>query len=71
MDLHTVHFLDRADTHDEFETLFADLSCRLTNAPSSRVDGEIQDALRRVRELVGIDLSAHWRWSPAADGASG
>jgi len=47
----------------EFETLIADLSSRFINLPSGEVDREIEDALRRVCELLGIDLSVLWQWS--------
>ena len=39
----------------EFETLISDLSSRFINLPAGEVDREIEDALRRVCELLGID----------------
>ena len=47
----------------EFETLIADLSSRFINLPPGEVDREIEDALRRVCELLGIDLAVLWQWS--------
>ena len=49
----------------EFETLIADLSSRFVNLPPGEVDREIEDALRRVCELLGIDLAVLWQWSTA------
>ena len=50
----------------QFETLIADLSSRFINLPVADVDREIEDALRRVCELLGIDLAVVWQWSTAA-----
>jgi len=50
----------------EFETLISDLSSRFINLPSGEVDGAIEDALRRVCALLGIDLAVLWQWSTAA-----
>jgi two-component system, LuxR family, sensor kinase FixL len=52
----------------QFETLIADLSSRFVNLPAGKVDGEIEGALRRICEFVGIDLAVLWQRS---DGASG
>jgi PAS domain S-box-containing protein len=52
----------------EFETLLAELSSRFINLPPGAVDREIEDALRRVCELVGLDLAVLWQWSPSAPG---
>ena len=49
----------------EFETLIADLSSRFVNLPVSDVDREIEDAQRRVCEVLGIDLSALWQGTTA------
>jgi formate hydrogenlyase transcriptional activator len=49
----------------EFETLIADLSSRFINLPSVEVDREIEDALRRVCEPLGIDLAVVWQWAGA------
>jgi formate hydrogenlyase transcriptional activator len=52
-----------------FETLISDLSSRFINLPPAEVDREIEDALRRVCELLGIDFACLWQWSdPAAHG---
>lgn len=34
------------------------------NLPGSRLDGEIETAIRRVCECLGLDLGALWQWSP-------
>ena len=50
----------------EFETLIADLSSRFINLPPSEVDREIENALSRVCQLLGIDYAVLWQWSAAA-----
>ena len=50
----------------EFETLLSDLSSRFINLPAGEMDREIEEALRRVCELLGVDLAALWQWSVAA-----
>ena len=50
----------------EFETLIADLSSRFINLPPGEVDHEIDEALRRVCELLGVDLAVLWQWSVEA-----
>ena len=50
----------------EFETLISDLSSRFINLPSGEVDRAIEDALRRVCELLGVDLAVLWQWSATA-----
>ena len=52
----------------EFETLLADLSSRFINLPPGEVDREIEDALRRVCEFLGLDLAVLWQWSAGAPG---
>ena len=46
-----------------FETLIAELSSRFIDLPPDEVDREIEDALRRVCEPLGLDLAALWQWS--------
>ena len=48
-----------------FEALIADLSSRFVNLPPDDLDREIEDALRRVCEPLGIDLAVLWQWSAA------
>jgi formate hydrogenlyase transcriptional activator len=58
-----------AERHEsllEFETLVSDLSSRFINLPPDEVDDEIQNALRRVCQLLGIDLAVLWQWSTHA-----
>lgn len=50
----------------EFESLVSDLSSHFINLPPEGVDGAIEDGLRRVCELLGIDLAVLWQWSGAA-----
>lgn len=47
----------------QFEMVLADISARFVNIPSDQIDGEIEDAQRRVCECLGLDLSALWQWS--------
>ncbi len=47
----------------DFETLIADLSSKFINLLPDEVDLEIDEALRRVCELLGIDLAVLWQWS--------
>jgi PAS domain S-box-containing protein len=53
----------------EFETLISELSSRIIDLPGDKVDGAIEDALRRVCELLRIDLGVLWQWSVAAPDA--
>ena len=46
-----------------FETLLADLSARFVNVPAEQLDKEIEDALRRVCECLGLDGSSLWQAS--------
>lgn len=50
----------------EFETLLAVLSSRFINLPPGELDREIEDALRRVCELLDIDVAVLWQWSSSA-----
>ena len=43
--------------------MVSDLSSRFINLPSAEVDGEIQNALRRVCEFLDLDLAVLWQWS--------
>jgi PAS domain S-box-containing protein len=47
----------------QFETLISDVSSRFINLPAGEVDREIEDALRRVCETLGVDLAVLWQWS--------
>jgi PAS domain S-box-containing protein len=51
-----------------FETLIADLSSKFVNLPAGEVDREITDALRRICELLGLDIVVLWQLSPDAPG---
>jgi len=41
----------------KFETLLAELSARFVNLPPDRIDREIEDAQRRICELLDLDRS--------------
>ena len=47
----------------EFETLVSELSSRFIHVRAGEVDREIEVALRRVCEALGIDLAVLWQWS--------
>lgn len=49
----------------EFEILISDLSSRFINLRPGEVDREIENALRRVCEPLGIELAILWQWSQA------
>jgi PAS domain S-box-containing protein len=49
----------------EFETMLAELSSRFINLAPGDVGREIEDAMRRVCELLGIDVAVLWQWSAA------
>jgi PAS domain S-box-containing protein len=51
----------------EFETLISDLSSRFINLPPGEVDSQIEDALRRVCEFLGVDYALLWQWSVAVE----
>jgi len=51
-----------------FETLLTDISARFVNLPADQIDGEIEEAQRRVCECLGLDLSALWQWSVETPG---
>ena len=46
-----------------FEELLVGLSTRFIGLEPGAVDREIEDALRRVCQLVGLDLAVLWQWS--------
>ena len=54
----------------DFETLVSDLSSRFINLRPGEVDREIEGALRRVCEPLGIDLAVLWQWSDLAPGVA-
>ncbi len=47
-----------------FETLLSDLSAQFVHLPGTQLDGEIEAAMRRVCDCLGLDLIALWQWSP-------
>ena len=52
-----------------FETLLADLSARFVNLPVEQVEGEIQDAQRRICASLDLDRSTLWQLSRESSGA--
>jgi formate hydrogenlyase transcriptional activator len=56
----------RFEGHAHFESLLVELSSRFINLAPGDVDREIEVALRRVCEFVGIDRAVLWQWSSAA-----
>ncbi|MFZ0243010.1 MAG: sigma 54-interacting transcriptional regulator [Desulfobacterales bacterium] len=47
----------------KFESMLADISTRFVNLPVEKIDGEIEDAHRRVCECFGLDFSTLWQMS--------
>jgi hypothetical protein len=45
----------------KFETLLAEISAHFVNLPADRIDGEIEDAQRRICELLDLDRSTLWQ----------
>jgi hypothetical protein len=44
-----------------FETLLVEISTCFVNLPADKIDGEIEDAHRRICECIGLDISALWQ----------
>jgi PAS domain S-box-containing protein len=63
---HKTRSADPAESRLEFETLISDLSSRFINLPAGELDGAIENALREVCELLGIELAVLWQWSATA-----
>jgi hypothetical protein len=51
-----------------FETLLASLSAHFVNLPADRIDSEIEDAQRRICELLDLDRSSLWQICEEAPG---
>ena len=58
--------MEEMESRLEFETLISDLSSTFIDLPPGEVDVAIEDALRCVCTLLGIDLAVLWQWSSAA-----
>ncbi|HTS70916.1 MAG TPA: PAS domain S-box protein [Terriglobia bacterium] len=52
-----------------FETLLAELSSRFVHLPAEQIDGEINCALRRVCESLGMEMASLWRPTLSGPGA--
>lgn len=48
----------------EFELLAGDLLARFVDLPPAEVDEAVGLAQQRVCELLGVDLSSFWQWTP-------
>ncbi len=64
MNPETAKFQTDLEERLRFETLLSDLSAQFVNLPGSQLDGVITDAMRRVCDCLGLDLSTLWQWSP-------
>jgi len=51
-----------------FESMLSDLSSGFVNLEPEKVDGEIENAQRRVCDCLGLDLAALWQLSPEEPG---
>ena len=45
----------------QLQTLLAEISARFINLPADRIDSEIEDAQRRICELLDLDRSTLWQ----------
>jgi PAS domain S-box-containing protein len=54
------------DAPAPFETLLSEVSSRFINVRPEDVDREVEDALRRVCETLGIDYAVLWQWTAEA-----
>ncbi len=45
----------------KFETLMVAISARFVNLPADRIDGEVEDALRRICEYLDLDRATLWQ----------
>jgi PAS domain S-box-containing protein len=53
-----------------FESLVSDISSKFIDLRPGEVDGEIEDALRRVSGPLGIDMAMLWQWSDLTPGVA-
>ena len=58
----------RLEEHLRFETLLFEISAHFINLPADEIDGGIEDAQRRICELLRLDRSTLWQ---SADDGSG
>jgi two-component system, NarL family, sensor kinase len=52
----------------KFETLLAELSAHFVNLPADRIDSNIEDAQRRICELLDLDRSTLWQMAEREPG---
>ena len=52
----------------KYETLLADVSASFVNLPADQIDGNIENAQRRICECLGIDHSSLWQGSQGDPG---
>jgi formate hydrogenlyase transcriptional activator len=57
-----------AEHQGQFEDLLVGLSASFIDLEPGAVDREIEDALRRVCELLGFDVAVLWQWLASAPG---
>ena len=55
-----------SEEQSRFEALLIGLSARFIDLAPGAVDREIEEALRRVCELLGIDVAVLWQWSASS-----
>ena len=51
-----------------FETLLADVSASFVNLPADQIDGDIENAQRRICECLGLGHASLWQTSPTEPG---
>src|SRR5215211_6314404 len=61
--------LKQTDPTRAFEQMLADLSARFINLPAAEVDNAINNALRRIAEMLGCDRSQLIGFSAQGDEA--
>src|SRR3974377_2126585 len=52
----------------KYETLLADISASFVNLPADQIDGNIENAQRRICERLGVDHASLWQTSQNESG---
>ncbi len=55
------NLLSEMEEELQFEKLLIEISTHFVNLPAEKIDGEIEDAQRRICECIGLDISALWQ----------
>ena len=63
------HICDDLEERLRFETLLSEISTRFINLQADQIDGGIEDAQRRICELLGLDRSTLWQSTDDEAGA--